>query len=136
MNQQTLHKSHVSRIVTKVLAKVIPDRTKRLVMLSSLYASMCNKTNFNSNTISKLNKIMALSSDDKALEFPMQLSSAIWHGDQGKTILHDSNAQQLSVHDVIEKILNTMPQWLIYSDRESVSQDIAKLLANRSKLEV
>lgn len=66
----------------------------------------------------------------------MQLSSAIWHGDQGRTILHDGHARQLSVHDVIENIMNTMPQWLIYSDRESVSQDIAKLLANRSKLEV
>lgn len=136
MNQLTLRKSPVSRIMTKVLSKVIPDRTKRLVMLSSLYANLCNKTNFNSNTISKLNKIMALSSDDKALEFPMHISSAIWHGDHGRTILHDSSSQQLSVHDLIEKIISTMPQWLVYSDKEIVSQDIAKLLANRSKLEV
>lgn len=135
MKPLTFIKSLLSRVFTSVLTKVVPDHTKRLVMLSSLYARMCNKTSFDSNTISKLNKIMALGKRDNALQFPIQLSSVIWNADQGKTVLYPAPAIQVSEAVQVDQILEKVPSWLLYSDKENVSQDIALLLANRSKLE-
>ncbi len=122
----------IQSLTTKILTRALPDRTKRLVLLSSLYAWLCNTTQFDDKTINKLNKIMELSSQDSALKFPMQLSSVIWHGDGNSTQLYP--APQLDEETMINQILARVPKWLKYSDDRSVSQDIIKLLANRITL--
>lgn len=121
------------QLLSAFLSKLLPDRTKRLVVLSSLYALMCGTTSFDSRTINKLNQVMKLGNTDKALEFPMQLSSVIWRGIDGKVIIYPPTNLQ-SISEIIEGIMNKIPKCLMYSDRQSVLTDISKLFTERSNL--
>lgn len=76
---------------------------------------------------------MNLSSADKALEFPMQLSSVIWRGVDGKTITYP-NVNTYGIDEIILKIMDKIPQCLVYSDRQSILTDISKLFTERSNL--
>lgn len=125
----------IKSLLSRILTKVLPDRTKRLVLLSSLYARMSGQTSFDSKTISKLNQIMMLSSKDSALEFPMQLSRVIWQRDRGTSVLYPLETQE-NEEQLVEQIFDKVPQCLLYSDKQAVSQDIAKLLSQRENLAI
>jgi hypothetical protein len=70
---------------------------------------------------------MNLSSQDKALEFPMQLSSVIWHSYEGKTVVYPSGSTQ-GIDDIIASIIERIPKCLLYSDKQNIFSDITKLL--------
>lgn len=119
-------------LVSGVLSKVIPSRTKRLILLSSLYARLRNTTSFDSATIHKLNKALSLCKDDKAIQFPMHLTRAIWRGDRGNVILYpEPNIAELEI--LVRRVMQTIPSWLRY-DEVSMFKDLYKLFENRSML--
>lgn len=70
---------------------------------------------------------MNLSSQDKALEFPMQLSSVIWRSYEGKAIIYPQSNTQ-SINDIVNSIMEKIPKCLLYSDKQNIFSDIAKLL--------
>jgi hypothetical protein len=126
-------RSLIHKFLSALLSKLLPDRTKRLVMLSSLYALVYGVTSFDSKMINKLNQIMNLSSADKALEFPMQLSSVIWRGVDGQTVTY-SSLNAYGIDEIILKIMDKIPQCLVYSDRQSILTDISRLFTEGNNL--
>src|SRR5690606_9982904 len=78
----------VGKLLTKVLFK-LPNRTKRLIFVSSFLAHIQNCNSTDKAIISKLNTLLHLSSDDKALVWPMQLHEKIWGDIKIEKILHD-----------------------------------------------
>ena len=116
----------LSKFLSAILSKILPDRTKRLVLLSSLYALICGTTSFDSETINKLNKVMKLSNKDKAWEFPMQLSSVIWRNYEQQFAVYPFNNIQ-DTERVISSIIAKIPNCLRYSDDQSIIKDISRL---------
>jgi hypothetical protein len=57
----------------------------------------------------------------------MQLSSVIWRSYEGKVSIYPPNNTQ-SIEDVINSIMQRIPKCLLYSDKQNIVSDIAKLL--------
>lgn len=116
-----------------VLSKHLPNRTKRLILFASLSARMCNTTRFDKTTLSKLNQVMLLGSDDNALKLPMQLSKAIWKGDNGVQVLHPE-PQAADPDEVINRVLDAIPSWLRYGHSETIRADLKTFMSHQGLL--
>lgn len=120
--------------ISKLLSRVLPTRTKRLILFASLSARFCDdKAKFDSATLHKLNSIMVLSSSDQALSLPMHLSKVIWKGDSGNTLLYPTKSDtEAPGEDVINTILNEIPVWLRYSNKKGMREDLERLISHRN----
>lgn len=118
---------------TNMLTKNLPDRTKRLVFLASITPRVCATTTFDKPTISKLNQVMALSSQDGALELPIQLSRVIWKSDAGDSVIYPGQGKS-GTEAIVERYLEATPKWLRYSDRKQMHDDLCRLIENRDML--
>jgi len=123
------------------LKKRLPDRTKRLVFLASLTARLKDSEIFDIATLKKLNRVMALASSDAAIELPVCLSHAIWHGKSAYNILSidNTNANELVIDNKnIERmslsVISIMPQWLLYGEQKAIRQDVEQLLNNYNSI--
>lgn len=115
---------------TRLLSRIIPDRTKRLILLASLTAWLSNKTGFDQKTCHKLNTMMQLCNDDNALEFPMRISKVIWKGDSGNIQLYPEHTHS-DLDNTVTRLVDQVPCWLRYSDITSIRKDISHILENR-----
>jgi hypothetical protein len=127
----------VRRVAVSFLDQHVPGRTKRLILIASLSASMCQKTVLPKETLRKLNHVMELSSNDSALVLPIQLSKAIWNGRDGNVVLPalaDIERAPHTLHDAVVKIVTVIPKWLHYASVETICSDILRLMENRELL--
>lgn len=120
---------------TRLLARHLPKRTKRLIFLASFSARLKGSNNFDNATLKKLNEVMALASSDSSIKLPVHLSRAIWNG---KTVLDicDENVciapyGNTHVRMLAQRVINVMPAWLRYGDESVIKEDVSKLLDNR-----
>lgn len=132
----------VGKLLTKVLFK-LPNRTKRLIFVSSFLAHIQNCNSTDKAIISKLNTLLHLSSDDKALVWPMQLHEKIWGDIKIEKILHDKGIEISDIDKIAhvqfmsrkvrllsEDIVKAMPEWLKYDSNTRMRGDIMKLFNN------
>jgi hypothetical protein len=113
-----------------LLMKHLPNRTKRLILFASLSARMCNTTRFDKSTLSKLNQVMLLGSDDNALTLPVQLSKVIWKGDAGVQV-HYPEPQAVDPEEAISRVFEAIPQWLRYAQPETIRADLMTFMSHR-----
>lgn len=118
---------------SRLLSKILPDRTKRLILLASLTAWLSSKTGFDQKTCHKLNTMMQLCSDDNALEFPMLLNKVIWKGDSGNIQLSPEH-NNIDLNNTVTRLVTQVPCWLRYSDTATIKKDISHILENRMLL--
>lgn len=127
--------------VVRFFGARLPDRMKRLVYLASLGAYIKGSTSLDDATISKLNKVMALGSNDKALKLPVLLSKAIWDG-KVTPLPHDVYMEHQLGAATVEKVMAHAavagtPKWLRYGEEQLIQNDVEKLLSIfRSQREV
>jgi hypothetical protein len=82
----------------------------------------------------KLNELLTLGADPKALGLPVQLSRVIWRGRS----VADIAGEQLPidritpdrVESVSQQIVSAMPQWLKYDPTDKMVGDVKKLLVH------
>lgn len=113
-----------------LLMKHLPNRTKRLILFASLSARMCNTTRFDKTTLSKLNQVMLLGSDDNALNLPVQLSKVIWKGDTGVQVLCPE-PQAIDPQAAIERVFQAIPSWLRYAQPETIRADLMTFMSHQ-----
>lgn len=117
--------------ISGLLSRLLPTRTKRLILFASLSARICDdKTKFNSATLHKLNSVMALSSEDQALALPVQLSKVIWKKDSGNVLLYPTK-DAAAAEGVVDKIMSEIPGWLKYSNKKGMREDLQRLLSHQ-----
>lgn len=122
----------VKSLLSGLLRRLLPTRTKRLILFASLSARLCDdKTKFNSATLHKLNAVMALSNEDQALALPVHLSRVIWKKDSGNVVLYPTQMDTKPTEDVINAILNEIPSWLKYGNRKGMREDLVQLMRNQ-----
>lgn len=115
---------------------MLPVKDKRLVCLASLSAYVKGSTMFDASIAAKLNKLMVLCSDDKAMRLPVQLSVAIWFNVDGERLipLEVLNTDIVRQHDpskmdqAVTAVIQAMPKWMRYADDEEIAEDVEKLL--------
>lgn len=132
--QETETKAQRSRFgISALLGRILPTRTKRLILFASLSARFCgDKSKFNSTTLHKLNSVMALSSEDQALALPVHLSKVIWKTDAGNVMLYPTpQTDAAPAEDLVNSILNEIPSWLRYSNRKGMREDLVQLMKNQ-----
>jgi len=119
-----------------LVGKSFPERTKRLVLITSLVGSFGDAVKIDAETLHKLNKIMSLCSTESAMELPIRLSRAIWNGKTSYEIFNDkftdSTMDGVRIKRIAEYVASTMPKWLCYGDAATIVKDIEQLLANMS----
>jgi hypothetical protein len=117
------------------LQRHLPNRTKRLIFLASLSARLKNTQNFDNATLTKLNQVMVLSHTESAIKLPVQLSRAIWNGRSAGEIfnadLQKESLQKERLAELVANVINSMPAWLCYGEKETIEQDVSRLLNNR-----
>lgn len=130
----------VKNMFIELLDKHLPRRTKRLLFLASFSARVKGEANFDSDTLRKLNHLMALSNTDSALQLPIHLSRAIWEGRTISEICGDEIREgQLTPERVATatgRIVSLMPAWLRYGRQEDIERDVKQLLVHHQILAV
>ncbi len=115
--------------VSVTLGRPLSDKHKRLILFSSLSAKFCGQTKFNNTTLHKLNQVMALSNRDDALDLPVKLSRVIWSGDRGDVVVYPTpETVKVSEDEIVAKIMSAIPEWLKYSNKKGMREDLARLI--------
>lgn len=133
------HIAHPGMFFQCLINKIIPDRTKRLVLLASLMAELVDLKSFNKETLQKLNAVMHLCTYIDAMKLPISLSNVIWHGKTSyelfntKDIVH-ADLNTAAIKTLSESIVDKVPTWLRYGDTSTIVKDIQELLRNRGML--
>jgi hypothetical protein len=133
-----LSKLRISNYFTCLINWALPNRTKRLLFLTSLASRFINMSNFNKETMHKLNSLLKLCNNERAMELPIALSNIIWHGKTSMELCHcDVCNVELSkelIKEMTSNILSLVPTWLKYSEDEDIKHDVEILLRNSRML--
>lgn len=65
-----------------LLSFLLPMRTKRMLVMTSLYAQLVQQGVFQEETLEKLNDTLELADSPDALQFPMLISRRLWDEDK------------------------------------------------------
>lgn len=129
--------------LVRAVGKMLPNRTKKLILLSSLHAKINSVSRPDRAIARKLNQTMALSTSYDALLFPMQLGTRFWKSsisvecgginqikieDLGDIALTRLTKAQMRI--VSDQILKIVPDWLMYGSKRQMKQDLTKMLAS------
>lgn len=120
---------------SRVLAKILPDHSKRQILFASLAACQPDKTRINKATLRKLNHLMVLSELDSPVEFPLRLSRVVWSGEKGDIVIWSMTQTEEPIETAADKVMNIVPDWLRYGNIKGMREDIIKLIgAQRQQL--
>ena len=111
----------------------VPARTKRVILLASITAGIKEKPDLDPATIRKLNELLQLCSNEKALSFPAHLSTLIWDGQVISMVKDDLENKEVMnsncLSDMVARFKQRIPAWLRYEDAE-LDSDLKKLFKN------
>ena len=120
------------------LLSTVPERTKRMVFLVSFSARLSPSNELDPETLDKLNKVMALCDDNRAMGLPNYLSKVIWNGKTAYEICNQNvcgvRLDQETMQRITGRVKSSMPGWLQYGSDEAIQKDVELLLSNKTPL--
>lgn len=142
-------KNRVTRFVLSLLGRYLPRKTKRLIFLSTFFASSTNVCNPSKDLLAKMNKLLRISNIDEAIALPMLFGCRMWHSKlpDGVYLQHlknpsvqitelkhkDLNPAELRI--TANTILSCSPRWLMYDSKRIMRADIVLLLSSLPELD-
>lgn len=128
--------------IKQVISSSLSNESKRLIVLSSLAGKLEKVIDPTQEVLHKLNNILNICHDDRAMLFPMYISSLIWgkqdsiNIDLKKSQLKVDRLSELKAHELTETqvkvvaglISRKIPKHLAYASNTSMRQDIILLL--------
>lgn len=134
-------------LTAKVLGLLLPNRAKRLILISSFIAHIQNNDHPDKELLSKINKLLKLCNSDGALLAPMVLHAKVW---DNETILESLAQKNFRVSDLSEiasfnltntqirtlseQIVALTPSWLIYGSKTRIKHDLTHVFGNLNAL--
>lgn len=103
-----------SDLFCEALEAVIPSRTKRLIMISSLCPVLTNKDELTDEYLALLNTQLSLCREEEALKLPMMMSHSIWNNLPDEVQAEDKDPVRQA-----NRIMAKLPEWLRY-DKDNV----------------
>lgn len=135
-------------IFHKALQLYLPTKTKRLIFLSSVVASIENVTNPDKELLSKLNELLCLSHEKEAINLPMYVHGILWKNEiksikcpscfDGIGSVCDVKEMQLTkpqIRALSNVIINKTPPWMIYGTRKEIRDDLSIVFQNLKNIE-
>jgi hypothetical protein len=126
----------------------LPKKTKRLVFLSSLIGYITKNEEPDKELLQKINNLLALSENDRAMVLPMYISKTIWHDRiqsfdcfscvNSKTCEKTVKNMCLSHQQICRMsnaIITNIPNWMVYGTKRHIRHDVMTLLANLPNLQ-
>lgn len=124
-----------------VLGKVLPNTVKRMIFMSSLAAYLRDIDQPEDEVLRKLNSVLRLSSDYRAMRFPIVFHSYIWDSfdtctitDKGIACNSDTlkgfrlvGLSKPQARIVADKIIDYIPDWLRYASKNQTRKDVYRL---------
>lgn len=127
-------KSAMQGRFTGFLHRHVPNRTKRLIFVTSLSARLKDTQTLDNATLAKLNQVMVLSHTEDAMKLPVQLSRAIWNGKSAREIFNADLPKEMLCRGRIKELASAaiaaMPAWLHYGEPNEIEYDVSRLLNN------
>lgn len=120
---------------TSLLETKLNERSKRMIVLASLFAKTYNGENgkIDIEIARKLNELLHLSNADGGIMLPIQLSRFIWK--DGVTTIELQGADlDTKIREAAQQISNQVPQWLRYCDMDGMCVDIEAVLRCHGQL--
>lgn len=100
----------------------VPDRSKRMCVLASLYARIMGITEDDTEQLANLGRGLELSRDPKALRLPALMAPYLWRGvRRGQPV--ETERQDV----VVSRLLRKTPCWLRYADDTTMRDDLHTL---------
>ena len=136
-----------SSLLGRLLARLLPTTTKRMIFFSSFTAYIRDIHDPDAVLCSKLNDMFSLSENANALKFPMKVSPRIWGdlnveglnriGIRDNLILGADEKLAMAKKRIIAKhVVKEMPSWLQYDSNRAMTADIVRLLTTAENIPV
>ncbi len=107
----------------EVLEAVVPNRTKRLIVISSLCPVVSDEPDVSTEYLTMLNTQLSLCREENALQLPLNMSQAIWK----QFIDNESTLENKDPTYLASRIITYVPEWLKY-DKDAVILDEVQTL--------
>lgn len=107
----------------EVLDAVIPNRTKRLIMLSSLCPVVADEGELTDEYMTLLNTQLSLCREEEALKLPLSMSHSIW-----KDLPDEVQAKGKDPEFLVYRIMAVLPEWLRYDKDNVILEELQSLL--------
>lgn len=114
-------REYCTGIVHEILDTVLPDRTKRLLLISSLSGRLLKKENINDDYLALLNTQLSLCREEDAIRLPIAINEQIWP-ECPIDIVDTNMVSDKDITSLVKRIMEKIPEWLKY-DRESIIED-------------
>lgn len=119
----------------KLVIKSLPDHVKRKLIIGSLIGIRHADKEENKQLMHSANMLLHLSGDERALGFPIQVSSHIWQNtspiDISLTALEQHVLNETELKRCARNVVDHIPSYFLYDDPEVVADDICLLFSNR-----
>ncbi len=114
----------------RFLYRLLPNRTKRMIVLASVFAAIEDIRDPDKRILAQLNTLFKLARVESAIAFPMMISSFVWR--EVKTT-HDLSEFRNCPDRKFARVranlfLNKIPSWLVYSNQQVIRRDLEQLL--------
>lgn len=121
-----------------MLGSSLPDRAKKLILITSITARAKETQTLDYETLRKLNSLMDLACSEDAMKWPASLSKAIWDGkipiDALAVLSKGYPLPESVIGDLVQQIKSCVPQWLRYGREGDLDADLQKLLQHNSEV--
>ena len=120
-----------------VSQKILPRRTKRLILYASLTAQLRQQSELDTQTLVKLNDVMRLSGEVDAMKLPAYLREAIWRGREQIDIpdsFFSRHPDPKDMDNTVKTLSQAIPQWLRYDRDPEIVKELRKYFTHVSEL--
>ena len=115
-------KALCSDLFYEVLEAIIPNRTKRLIVISSL-CPIVAKEELNDEYLALLNTQLSLCREEDALKLPITMSQSIW-----SKVPVEAEELEKDPAQVARRIVTNVPEWLKYDKDNVILDEVQDLL--------
>lgn len=129
----------IRTLVTRIANRVLTDRAKRSIFISSIVGMAYPLKEPDSLTIEKLNKMFSLVNDPHALELPIYVKTAIWKDCDLRVLAGNGQAicpasliygtvSKEDADKLVTHVVDQTPRWLRYQSLQGMHEDMSDLI--------
>lgn len=111
-----------SEMVNEILESILPDRTKRLLLIGSLCPKLMTKDKITHEYLVLLNTQLSLSREEDAIKVPIALSQRIWSFCPFTIKQQPMKDRELTIY--VKRIVDSLPDWLRYDQDSVIVQEL------------
>ena len=121
-------KKMLSQFLCSVFGLIFPERTKRLIVMSSLLGRLFDRKKLDPATLQKLNETLHICEFQSAMLLPLRYSHTIWNNE---IIDINSNCEKYDSTSKFsfftKELVDSVPDWLKYN-KDDMEKDVSQVL--------